>query len=60
MTIYKTIKTIEEAENVLKEKYNIVLKRPEKDEEYISCLMKEIIEEEDKRILSIIEEILRG
>jgi hypothetical protein len=54
--------SIVELEKHLKDEYNVVCakEKNQSDEEYISCLMKEIIEEEDKRILSIIEEILRG
>lgn len=58
--ILKAIKTIEEAETVLRERYNVDSfgPRPESDKEYFLLLMEMIMDKEDQNIKSILNNIL--
>ena len=61
MIIYKTIETIEEAENILlKDGYNIDLFGPiiKRDVDYMSYLTKALIKIEDEKFYALVDKII--
>ncbi len=55
----KAIKTIEDAESILRNKYNIdsFVTRPESDKEYFIYLLEIIMKKEDENIFSILKKL---